>query len=212
MTIPTGADTQMSVAGISQESPLIPFRNVLTRTGRWQNGRGRIRMRLTSKERILLYLLEVSKLDSSVEVPSDLTQEGVSHGSRIDLRHLPQYVQPLIDDGLVLGRRAHVRGIRQRRKVYALTDAGAIVAVRLRDKVKSEVVRVKDERGSRDMTVFQLLESLRGPIPVTKLVIQAMDNGTIDLSRLETRDKDRFVEMLEDAPRIERFVGRRDEL
>ncbi len=169
-------------------------------------------MRLTSKERILLYLLDVSKLDTSVEVPSDLTQEGVSHGSRIDLRHLPQYIQPLIDDGLVLERRAHVRGIRQRRKVYSLTDAGAIVAVRLRDKVKSEVVRVKDERGSRDTTVFQLLESLGGHIPVTKLVIQAMDNGTIDLSRLETRDKGRFVEMLEDAPRIEWFVGRRDEL
>src|SRR5690349_10031950 len=126
-------------------------------------------MRLTSKERILLYLLDVAKLDVSVEVPSDLTQEGVSHGSRIDLRHLPQYIHPLIRDGLVLERRAHVRGIRQRRKVYGLTDAGAIVSVRLREKVKSEVVRVKTERGSRDTTVFRLHESLGGRIPITKL-------------------------------------------
>jgi len=92
-------------------------------------------MRLTGKERILLYLLEASRLDEGIEVPPQLTQEGVAWGTTLDRRHLPQYIHPLLREGLVRERRAHVRGIRQRRKVYGLTQSGKLAALHLRNRV-----------------------------------------------------------------------------
>jgi len=50
-----------------------------------------------------------------------MTQDGLAAAAWVDLRHLAQYVRPLIRDGQVRERMAHVRGARQRRKVYDLT-------------------------------------------------------------------------------------------
>jgi len=87
-------------------------------------------MRLTSKERIVLHLLEYARHAEAAEVPPSMTQEGVTNAAGIDLRHLSQYMHPLIRDGNVRERMAHVTGIRQRRKVYDLTDSGRIIAMR----------------------------------------------------------------------------------
>src|SRR3989454_8634720 len=107
-----------NVIGIPEAIPK-PFSGHPPITRRWGATSG---MRLTGKERILLYLLEVSRLDEGIEVPPEFTQEGVAWGATLDRRHLPQYIHPLLREGLVRERRAHVRGVPQRPKMYGPTQ------------------------------------------------------------------------------------------
>ncbi len=169
-------------------------------------------MRLTSKERILLYLLEAPPREGALEMPLDVTQEGIARGSNINRRHVPQYIRPLMQEGLVREQRAHVKGVRQRRKVYELTNAGKASAIRLREAVKSEKVRFKQGNTIREATVFQALEEKGGRVPLLSIVRQVMEKGVVDFDHLPASMPTPFVEMLADAPRIEKFVGRQEVL
>src|SRR3972149_1562814 len=113
-------------------------------------------VRLTAKERILLHLLEHVKDAGAVEVVPEMTQEGISEAAGIDLRHFTQYVRPLVEEGLVRERTAHGKGDRQRRRVYALTEAGRMQAVRLRENLRAERVRVRDGDLTREMAVSEV--------------------------------------------------------
>lgn len=169
-------------------------------------------MRLTVRDRILLHLLDFRKHADALEVPLEMTQEGLAQAAWIEQRHVTQYVRPMIREGLLRERVAHVRGIRQRRKVYDLSDSGQLAAVRLRETVRSEVVRVQDADGVHDMTVAEVLKRAEGkasPLGVARRFIQS---GTVDLASLTAVPHVPLVEVLSEAPRVEEFVGRQREL
>jgi len=169
-------------------------------------------VRLTAKERVLLHLLDFARHAESVEVPPEMAQEGVAGAVGIELRHLTQYIRPLEAEGLVRERRAHISGARQRRIVYDLTDTGRRAAMRLRDAVKSEVVRVRDAGGVREVTVARLLEESKGSASVVFISRQVAEAGIVELGALSRPGAPGLVEMLSDAPRIAKFVGREVEL
>lgn len=169
-------------------------------------------MRLTAKERILLYLLEASPSWDAVEVSPDRTQEAIANGSWIELRHATQYLRPLVRAGLVQERQAHVKGIRQRRKVYDLTDAGKMAAVRLRQGVKAESVRFRDASGVHETTFAEAHARAGGQVRLLDMVRRYRDDGVVDLSALQATSTTSLVEILADAPRVEWFVGRDTEL
>ena len=169
-------------------------------------------MRLTAKERILLHLLDYVKFAEAIEVPRSITQDGLARAVGVDLRHLTQYLRPLVREGLVRERVAHVRGIRQRRRVYGLSESGQIEGYRLRDRVKAGAVRVQDEAALRETTFGALAEELAGKASLVDLVRLSMVSETLDLEALLAPAAAAVVARISDAPRVERFVGRRAEL
>jgi len=172
-------------------------------------------IRLTVKERILLHLLEFAKAMESFDAPTETTQTGIARAVRIEVSHVPQYVRPLVRAGLVLEKTAHVKGGARRRKAYVLTSAGLLDATRLRETLKSEAVRVADASGEREATVAQIIRDAGPSVSFLDLVTQAMESGVVDLASLRARTRPlgpEFIERLADAPRIERFVGRKEEL
>ena len=164
------------------------------------------------KERILLHLIEYAKYVDELEVPSAITQEGIARETGIDVPHFTQYVRPLIQEGLVRERTAHVKGVRRRRKVYDLTGAGTMATLKVRDKLKSETVRVRDAGGVREATVSQVLQDLVGKASLLRVLRDAAEFGIVDIAALSEPSPTHLVEMIADAPRILRFVGRRAEL
>ena len=169
-------------------------------------------MRLTAKERILLHLLDYVRFRDSLEVPPAMTQEGLASAAWIELRHLSQYLRPLVRDELVRERTCHVQGIRQRRKVYDLTEAGQHAAFRLRDRVRAEPIRVRDAEGIHEEPAAKVLESLNGKVSLLELAHRATAPGPVDLAALLTAAPTAFVERLAEAPHLDRFVGRKVEL
>lgn len=169
-------------------------------------------MRLTAKERVLLHLLEHVRSADEVEVPPQLAQEGVARGAGIEVRHFAQFVRPLVEEGLVEERRAHVTGVRQRRKVYALSAAGRAEAIRLRDRVRAETIRVRDGDAVRERSIDQALRDIGSGASLLEAARQVQEAGILDLQAARRPPEPGFVEQIADAPRTPAFVGRREEL
>jgi hypothetical protein len=62
------------------------------------------------------------------QVPRQVSQKGIAEAVGIFQRHIPQYVRPMIIEGLVSQRSSYIRGGRQHQKVYFLTDRGQVEA------------------------------------------------------------------------------------
>lgn len=168
-------------------------------------------MRLTAKERILLHLLDHVGHAEALEVPAAMTQDGLAAAAWVDLRHLAQYVRPLVREGQIRERMAHVRGSRQRRKVYDLSDAGRLAAIRLRDRVKSELVSVRETDGVRSVPLGEVSARVGRSVALLDLLRRAQA-GPLDLERLAAPAPAAFVEFISEAPRVDSFVGRDREL
>lgn len=168
-------------------------------------------MRLTAKDRILLHLLEYLKYAESPEVPPAMTPAGIALASWIDDRHVPQNIRPLVRDGLVRERTAHIKGGTQRRKVYDLTGSGRLTAIRLRETVRSEKVRVRDSSGIREEPLAEFLAQAGGRMSLLE-ALRLSEAGTLEIPAAGGGPAAAYVEMLNDAPRVERFVGRDQEL
>lgn len=191
--------------------------NLLRFPPRWPaHGREPIAVRLTAKERILLHLLDYVRFGDALEVPSAMTQDGLASAAWVDLRHVSQYLRPLLREELVRERTCHVVGARQRRRVYELTEGGQHAAHRLRDRLKAETVEVVDGQGQRTETVGALLESFKGKATLLDVVRRSMLEGRVDLAAAPIPPPSRrgaaLVEMLAEAPKVGRFVGREAEL
>ncbi len=143
-----------------------------------------------------------------------MTQEGIARSTWILVPHVTQYVRPLIREGLAEERTAHVQGGRRRRKVYDLTERGRFAAIRLRNALKAENVRVRDAKGIREETVADILTFIGAGEGVTLLdvVREAVQNGVVDLETLGTKPAAVGAQILSNVPRVEWFVGREQEL
>ncbi len=168
----------------------------------------------------MLHLLEFVKNADDARVPSELTGEGIARASWIDVRHVPQNVRPLIRDGLVAERSSHVTGGTRRRKTYCLTDPGRRAAIRARETLVDQTVPVRDDSGVRELPLFIVLEQTGSRRSLLELARRAAVNGVLDRSTLDSAPIPTghgsggvgFVEMLQNAPHVEGFVGRDREL
>ncbi len=169
-------------------------------------------MRLTVKERVLLHLLDHARSADDAEVSPDLAQEGIADAAGFELRHFAAFVRPLIEDGLVRERQAHVVGIRLRRKVYALTPSGRTVALRLREKVTAQPIRIRDGNAVREGSLHEALQGAGAKRSLLETVRLVEQDGLVDLESVRHPPEAGMVEQLADAPRLTAFVGRREEL
>src|SRR2546428_521437 len=150
---------------------------------RWPAKAASVPVRLTAKERILLHVLHSARYADALEVPRELTQERIVEAAGIDRRHFPQYVHPLVRDGLVRERMARVRGAVQRRRVYVATEEGRNRALGVRDRIRSAMVRIRDDSGIREVTVAEALLEARGSMSVLDILRESIETGVVDLTR-----------------------------
>src|SRR5437870_7799776 len=132
-----------------------------------------------------------------------MTRAGVARASWIDSRHLPQNVRPLIHEGFILERTSHVKGGTRRQKAYFLTDSGRKAAIRLRESIKEERVRVRDASGVRVLTISQTLREAKTSRSLLEIARQAVKLGTVDLSTVLRPAGTETETILPDASRIE---------
>lgn len=104
------------------------------------------RYSLTAEERILFHLYDYTQFEDEFEAPAEVTQEGISKGAFIQRKHVPRSLKSLIEKGLVREKLSHVRGARQRLRVYFLTEQGREEARKIIKSLSGKMVLVR-ERG-----------------------------------------------------------------
>ncbi len=166
----------------------------------------------TVRDRILLHLLDLAKFAGAYDVPPEMTQDGIAKAAWIDVHHVVQYVRPLIAAGLARERSAHVRGGERKRKVYELTDTGRLKAYTLREAMKAETVLLREADGLRETIIDEVVKKGQGRFSVLDIVRQFIHAGSVDLTLPAAPEARGPVRFLADAPSVDEFVGRREEL
>ncbi|MFQ5910029.1 MAG: ATP-binding protein [Thermoplasmata archaeon] len=173
------------------------------------------RISLTVKEKIQLHLLEYAKFSEEYSVPSEITQSGISERVGIHLKHLSQYLKPLLEGGQVEERIAHVKGKKQRQKVYSLTGPGWIGASKVKDLVLGSKISYMTASGKlREGVVAEVLEKYTKGRTIMEVLSSMDEKGLLDIGSLvaEEDGEKRLVNHTEEAPRTPGFVDRMKEI
>ncbi len=147
---------------------------------------------VTSKDRILIYLSDYIRVADRYELPSELTQESISSRTGIKRKHLPQYLKDLISEGLVVQRKAHITGMKQRMNGYYLSPIGYARAEEMRKALSAIVVPVRMNDDSVEMRIDRIDESTSAHITFCDIVTEAVTNGCLDMASLESIEKSRI--------------------
>ena len=174
------------------------------------------------QERILLHLLDYSDYKNSVEVPFSLSQMGIANAVAIARSNVPRAIAGLKDQGLLIERQAHVKGVSRKRKAYFLTDSGKNLAEETWNDLRSFPLRCILEEGKIESTSLGEINTIL-PFSMRSVdIIRYMDDNCVLDSRtlsadLIERDLSKHVEKqlvtaLGDLPRLRHFYGREKEL
>ena len=174
------------------------------------------------QERILLHLLDYSDYKNSVEVPFSLSQMGIANAVAIARSNVPRAIAGLKDQGLLIERQAHVKGVSRKRKAYFLTDSGKNLAEDTWNDLRSFPLRCILSDGKIESSTLGEINTI---LPFTMRsvdIIRYMDDNCVLDSRSLTADlierdlskhvEKQLVTALGDLPRLRHFYGRGKEL
>ena len=148
---------------------------------------------VTSKDRILLYLSDFNYVADRYELPSELTQESISNRTGIKRKHLPQYLKDLISDDLVVQRKAHITGMKQRMNGYYLSSRGYANVEEMREALSAIIVPVRLQDNVVEMRIDKIDEATSAHITFCDIVTEAVTNGCLDMMSLEGIEERRIA-------------------
>ena len=182
------------------------------RSDAYSGGGGRLALRdLTVKERILLHLFDYNRFSEDYEAPEEVTQRGIAKAVGIRVRHVSQYVKPLIAEDFVEGRTRPTKQEPRRRMVYFLKPRGRNRAASLRSSLLEKSVPFRTRRGeTRELTLSRVLQEERRGGAILDLLEELRTQGFITESSRPAISG--FTEVLGEAPVVEEFHGRQEEL
>jgi ATP/maltotriose-dependent transcriptional regulator MalT len=170
-----------------------------------------LRRILTTKEKILIFLLENRSSPNDHEAPEDITQTGIAEGIGILPSHFKQYVKPLLDEDLVSERTSRISGGKRKRKVYSLEKEGIVQANRLKDSLMEEDVKFFSLDGRISEGKVSEIVVSAGNVSLVQLVDELERSEVLDPTLLRRRAKKkeiRIVDFSRTSPIPERFCGR----
>ncbi|MBN1678157.1 MAG: hypothetical protein JW880_06420 [Candidatus Thermoplasmatota archaeon] len=141
---------------------------------------------ITSKERIILYLSEYHNMDDRYELPSDVIQQSIAFATGVQRKHLSQYLDSLIEEDLIVERKAHIQGMKQRMNGYYLTPGGYSRATGLRCRVENMVVPIVINGSVKEMRVADIDDATSAHITLCDIVREAIRGNGLTISALET--------------------------
>lgn len=161
---------------------------------------------LSVNERVLLHLSRFASDVTPEEHPQECSQAGIASSVGISRTHVPRAVKSLVRDGLVEELRARVEGHGRRMSVYSITPEGVRRATKLWNDLSAVRFALRSPGKTEQVKVADI-EQMVGRKKAISLVTRARA-GVVEMEerrRPTIRDFD-------DAPDIDGFLGRKEEL
>lgn len=145
---------------------------------------------LTYQDKILLHLLRYVGMEERYQVVKEVTQEEIAKCVNIQRKHLPRTLKGMMDKELLIEKQAHVKGVKQIRRVYFLTWKGEVLANKLREDLYATKVTYKRGKQTLKSSVGEIV-NLLGINHTLVEIIEAIDeNGNLDLEGLDKRKEE----------------------
>jgi len=142
---------------------------------------------LTYQDKILLHLLRFAGMEERYQVVREVTQEDISSCVGIHRKHLPRTLKYMKEKGLLVERRAHVKGVKQIRRVYFLTWKGEVLANKLKENLSSVKITYKKGKQRVNTTVGEVVDLLGISYNLLEILEATEDDGVLDLSEIKKK-------------------------
>jgi hypothetical protein len=136
------------------------------------------KVRVTVKEKILIHLLSFSKFRDEVEVPAQISQDGMAKAVGVRRSHIASALKDLKSSDLVEERKARIQGQERRKNAYFLSHIGNEEAMRLKETVLEKNITLKKEDGSEiEIKISELKEHVTRKFSVLEVLNRLSDDG-----------------------------------
>ena len=109
-----------------------------------------LHLHLTVMNKILIHLMDFRTNRDDFEVPYEVTQSGISRAVKIQQKHLPRTLKKLMSMNYIEERMNHVTGVKQKRKVYFLSEEGIQYTWEFVNNLMTKDVPVKSDSGQEE--------------------------------------------------------------
>lgn len=140
---------------------------------------------LTYQDKILLHLLRYVGMEERYQVVKEVTQEQIAKCVMIQRKHLPRTLKGMADKELIIEKQAHVKGVKQIRRVYFLTWKGEVLANKLREDLYATKVTYKRGKQSLKSSVAEIVNLLGINHTLVEIIEAIDDNGNLDLEAMD---------------------------
>ena len=139
-------------------------------------------IRFTVEERILLHLLDFTRYRNKIEVPLDITQQGISQCIQVERKHIPRSLKAMREKNLLEERKIHVTDKSQRMKTYHLTLHGEGKASDIKEGIMDLTIRIKDEKGHiKDKKISDVEKLIKGQYNLAEVLSCVKSEGIFNL-------------------------------
>jgi len=142
---------------------------------------------LTYQDKILLHLQRYVGMEERYQVVKDVTQEEIAKCVNIQRKHLPRTLKGMQEKELLTERQAHVKGVKQIRRVYFLTWKGEVLANKLKDDLYQVKITYKKGRQTIKSSVGEVVNLLGISHTLVEILDAVDEKGVLDLDNLERR-------------------------
>jgi AAA+ ATPase superfamily predicted ATPase len=175
---------------------------------------------LSVRDRVMLHLAGYPDMDDLYEVPQVLGQAGIANTINARQNMVSYALKALKDEGYVLEKTAHFKGIKSKKKAYFPTEGGLIFARSIEKEMENHLIKVKDYDGKvKEMKLSKLKSHLEKPLSSLELALMIPAKGVFDCEvtppMFSERERDKakkFVYFSEKASTPKYFFGREKEL
>ncbi len=169
---------------------------------------------LTVNERILLHLRDYMGNTDTTSASMGQTQAGISEGIDIRINHIPRAVKKLLDDNYVNEYLAHVSGLKRKRKVYYLNEAGVKKASQMLDEIKDQEISLTFKDGqTSQIKISDISLTIKTEATLPQLILHAFSHGSIYESKLgsDHSNETSYVSNLSTIPDTPDMIGRSEQ-
>jgi tetratricopeptide (TPR) repeat protein/AAA+ ATPase superfamily predicted ATPase len=166
---------------------------------------------LTSKEKIVLHLLNHHRFYQDSASPEAVTQDGIAEAVGVGRNNVSRFLNELVKDDLIDVQVKHIKGLQRVRNVYFLSHLGFQEGLALKEDVESIRIRVIDFDGvETEEDVGRLNIHLPRSYSLVELA-SGVERGVFNCSAFhegKIKEERRYVDYSDRKPAVRTFFGR----
>ncbi len=157
-------------------------------------------LKVTTKEKVLVHLLEHYPTREKYQQSADITQEGMAMVIGSKQNTISYSVRSLVDEGLLNEETTRIKGKKQRRKGYFLTDEGVKKSKIISSRILQSSVKVRSNGEDRDILLKDLNKYLHTNFSLIDIVTRAEDGIIEHDSRDATKERVNYLFNMPEPP------------
>ncbi len=135
----------------------------------------------TAKEKVIVHILDYYGKEDGYSLPVEITQEGIADSVGLKQNTVSYAVRKLVEDGFMKEETRRIKGKKQKRKAYFLTDSGIKKARDIRNEMLNTEVEVSLEGEKKKMNIGEINTYFQTNISVLDIIRKVEEEDIFEL-------------------------------